>query len=104
MRQFYFDPDGDDFDDDDIEMDMEEMMEVDGQFMLIPEGMFMAQQDSPLAIQLELKKTLLFAALTMLEKSWTWKWKSAAKKQQLLEETYLMLEQLVRLEFEESEE
>lgn len=102
MRQFYFDPDGDDFDEDDIEMEME-MMEVDGQFMLIPEGAFMAQQDSPLAIQLELKKTLLFAALTMLEKSWTWKWKSAYKKQQLLAETYLMLEQLVRLEFEEEE-
>lgn len=101
MRQFYFDSDGDDFDDDDIEMEME-MMEVDGQFMLIPDGAFMVQPDNPLAIQLELKKTLLFAALTMLEKSWTWRFKSAKKKQELLEETYLMLEELVHLEFEEN--
>jgi len=95
MRHFYFDPDSDG---DEQYEDQEDMMEVEGQFILMPDEIYAVTQENPLAIQLEWKKMLLFTTLSMLEKSWWWRWKSPKKKREMIEETYLMLEQLVRLE------
>jgi hypothetical protein len=94
MRQFYFDStDGDDYDYDENEMEMG----VE-QYIVVPE--IVIQQDNLLTVQMELKKTLLSAAISISEKTWGWKWKSIKKKQEMIKSTYLALEKLVRLEYE----
>lgn len=93
MRNFYFDPDGDDYEDmDDPEMEME----VEGQFIMLPDE-FVVQQDNSLTVNLELKKLLLFASMDLLEKS-KWNPKTLKKNREMFKETFKMLEDIIKLE------
>jgi hypothetical protein len=68
-------------------------------FMMIPQGFNQVNEVVQMAqtgiVLTELNQRLLGLTLQILEKSWFWRWKSAKKKLEMIQKTYIGLNSII---------